>query len=90
MRMKVVRVENNTPPHLLKPGEVTYHQSSLPPFWYGCTPDDRVVNLGGHLVTTAADGKSDMHVTPSIKAAGGKPGAWNGWIERGEWRDLPG
>lgn len=78
-------------PHELEPGEGMWHAGAL----FVCTPNGLLANLSKHDVRqddggTVSVGSAIDHISvnPSILVMGGVA-RWHGYIERGEWRELP-
>lgn len=78
-------------PHELNPGEGAWWSGAL----VVCTPNGLLANLSKHDVRQDGGAVSvgspidHIDVNPSILVQLGSVARWHGYIERGEWRELP-
>jgi len=78
-------------PHLLQPGEYTYHTwltdaGEARSAWYCCTPNGLLGNLAAHTIVEELDGT--ITVSPSILVNEGRALSWHGYLEKGVWRQV--
>lgn len=80
------RVEDNTPIHVLNPGEYCkYTLDSVKPYWQCCLPNGSYGNLTRHNILEHKDGT--ITVTPSILTKGSQA-PWHGYLLEGIFKEC--